>query len=379
VSHGPLSFLEPELDALARASRLRQRTTPAGSGTLNLCSNDYLGLLSSGRLRQAGLEAAGRVPPGSGASRLVFGEHCAHNSLEAALAAWLGTEETLIFTSGYACNVGLLPALVKPGDRVVSDALNHASIIDGCRLARADVMVVPHCDLAAVAQALAQPSRQRAWVVTESYFSMDGDGPDMAALRDICDRSGAGLIVDEAHALGVFGPEGRGRCAEAGVTPDVLVGTLGKAFGVQGAFVAGSSVLCRWLWNRARSFVYSTGMSPWLCSVAEASLGLVREGRDLRERLSSNASALRAGLRGLGLPVREGFGPIIPMVVGSDADALSWSERLAARGVIVQAIRPPTVPEGSARLRITVSAGLTPDEISRALDAFARVRPEVGR
>jgi 8-amino-7-oxononanoate synthase len=377
VSPGPLSFLDDELGALERACRLRVRPGPVGSEALNLCSNDYLGLVSGGRLSDAAREAAARVVVGAGASRLVFGEHEAHRSLETALARWLCADETLVFSSGYACNVGLLPALAGPGDRVVSDVLNHASIVDGCRLTRADVVVVPHCDLVAVERALAAPSAGRRWVVTESYFSMDGDGPDLTALRSICDRAGAGLIVDEAHALGVFGPEGRGRCAEAGKTADVLIGTLGKAFGAQGAFVAGSSALCRWLWNRARSFVYSTGVSPLLCSVAEAAVELVRQDESARERLLSSASVLRGGLRELGLPVRVGFGPIIPMVVGSELAAVRWADRLRARGVLVQAIRPPTVPDGSARLRITASAGLTTSDISRALKAFADARSEV--
>jgi 8-amino-7-oxononanoate synthase len=207
-------------------------------------------------------------------------------------------------------------------------------------------------------------------VITESYFSMDGDTPPLTELRRICDDLGAGLIVDEAHALGVFGPSGAGVCARLGVRPDVLIGTLGKALGVQGAFVAGSSDLCAWLWNRARTFVYSTGLSPIIAAVAKEAIAVARRDDAARARLMANARRLREILATGGAPVGSGEGPIIPLVLGTDVRALRVSETVASRGVRVQAIRPPTVPEGTARLRITASSELSNSDFDRIVRAF---------
>jgi 8-amino-7-oxononanoate synthase len=280
----------------------------------------------------------------------------------------------LVFSSGYAANVGVISALAEPGDLVVSDQLNHASIIDGCRLSRAQIAIVPHLDLAGTARALAAPRSGRAWVVTESYFSMDADGPDLARLRAICDDAGAGLVVDEAHALGVFGEAGRGRCHAAGVDPDVMVGTFGKALGAAGAFVAGSAPLISWLWNRARSFVFSTGLSPQVAAATARAIEVVRAEPELRARLHANVARLRSGLAALGLTVL-GDGPIIPVVVGDSRRAVEVSARLRLAGVHVQAIRPPTVPEGGARLRVTTTARHSFDDIDRALAAFEKALP----
>lgn len=301
-----------------------------------------------------------------------MGEHEAHRGVERALADWLGVEQTLVFTSGYAANVGAIGALIGEGDLVVSDALNHASIIDGCRLSRARCVVVPHNSPEDVRNALRHHEARRRWVVTEGYFSMEGDGPDLAALRGICDEHDAALMVDEAHAIGVFGPSGRGRAAEAGVVPDVLVGTLGKALGAQGAFVAGTGDLCRWLWNRARSFVFSTGLSPLLAAVGRAGVEEARQDDRGRVRLLEISVRLRAGLRECGIAVSNHTGPIIPIVLGAEAIALEWSRRLRELGILVQAIRPPTVPEGTSRLRLTVRADLTNEQVDRAIAAFGK-------
>jgi 8-amino-7-oxononanoate synthase len=374
--------LGEDLADLERRGLLRRRPPPIDGPValplLNLCSNDYLGYRSSGRLGKYAVAAAAEQAAGSGASRLVTGEHEAHEALERALAGWLGCEETIVFTSGYAANVGAVSALAREGDLVVSDALNHASIIDGCRLSRARCVVVPHHSLEHVRAALRAGDERRKWVVTESYFSMDGDGPDLSALRALCDEHDAALIVDEAHAIGVFGPGGRGRAAEAGVRPDVLVGTLGKALGAQGAFVGGSRDLCRWLWNRARSFVFSTGLSPLLAAIG---LGAVHEARadDAgRERLVEVTRRIRAGLARAGIDVNSQSGPILPVVLGSESTALDWSHHLVERGVLVQAIRPPTVPAGTSRLRVTTRADLGDADIDRAVSAFAGVAAEVG-
>jgi 8-amino-7-oxononanoate synthase len=382
VKHRALRHLAEELSALEQRHRLRVRPPSweesRREGRVHLCSNDYLGYLANGRLEQAAVAAARVHPAGAGASRLVSGEHEAHRELERRVAGWVRTEESIVFTSGYAANVGVLPALAAEGDLMVSDMLNHASIIDGCRLSRAEVVVVPHLDLERLGRVLRQSSARRRWVVTESYFSMDGDGPDLAALRRVCDAEDAGLIVDEAHAMGVFGPSGRGRAAEAGVEPDVLIGTFGKALGAQGAFVAGTRDLCRWLWNRARSFVFSTGLSPLAAAVAGRAVDLVQQDEDARARLKDVGVRLRRGLADLGLAIGGGFGPIIPVLLGSDENALTWSQGLAELGVIAQAIRPPTVPEGTARLRLTASAGLSNEDVARALDLFGEMVQRLG-
>ncbi|MEP7123495.1 MAG: 8-amino-7-oxononanoate synthase [Byssovorax sp.] len=364
----PLRHLEGELAALDDRGLLRTPPVPprAGAALLNLCSNDYLGYASDpwpeGLVGESG----------AGASRLVSGNTSAHETAEAALSAWLGTEAALLFSSGYAANVGTIAALAGRGDVIVSDALNHASLIDGCRLSGAEVRVVPHLDLAATEAALAHTrNARRRWVVTESYFSMDGDSPDLVRLRAICDAHDAGLVLDEAHVLGVFGPHGRGLAAESGVAPDVLIGTAGKALGLHGAFVAGSSALRLWLWNRARSFVFSTGVSPVLAAALTHRIGRLVADDTARARLAARGAQLRAGLAALGAPgVSTGRGPVLPWVLGGSEATLARSRRLREHGILVQAIRPPTVPSGTSRLRVTVHARLTDDDVERALAAF---------
>jgi 8-amino-7-oxononanoate synthase len=363
---------------------LRVRPDPVDQGpdprTVYLGSNDYLGYRSTGRLTRYALGAAAEHPAGSGASRLVLGEHRAHRALEQALARWLGFEETIVFTSGYAANLGTIAALAAEGDLIVSDAWNHASIIDGCRLSRAKVAVVAHGALDAVRAALRASSARRRWVVTEGYFSMEGDTPDLAGLRAICDEEDAALIVDDAHAIGVLGPEGRGCASAAGSRPDVLVGTLGKALGAQGAFVAGSRDLCRWLWNRARPFVFSTGLSPLLAAIAQGAVSEARADEAGRRRLAIVGDRLRTGLAAAGLPVASSYGPILPLILGEETRALAWSRRLAELDVRIQAIRPPTVPPGTSRLRIAVRADLRDDEVDRAIAALGSLqRDAVGR
>lgn len=362
----PLAHLRVALDEL-EAAGLRRRK-PAPHAGLSYCSNDYLGLAE----RRLG-ESTARV--GAGASRLISGEDEAHAELEGAIAAWLGVETSLLFSSGYAANVGMVSALAGPSDLVVSDALNHASLIDGARLSRARVAVTPHNDADAVRSALASRSEERAWVVVESYYSMDADGPDLGALRAICDEHGAALIVDEAHALGVLGPMGLGRCAEAEVMPDVLVGTLGKSFGTQGAFVAGSHLLRDWLWNRARSFVFSTGLAPMVAETALEALVVMEMRPELRASTLARAAELRAGLaRAMeGTNIRLlGFGHVVPLLVGDSTDALDLARLVREEGLDVPAIRPPTVPMGGARLRLTVTARHTAEDIARAVACVER-------
>lgn len=341
-----------------------------GLELVDASSNDYLGLASAHVSRETGVQVG---PAGAGASRLIHGTRPAQTQLERSLSEWLGLPAALLFTSGYAANVGLLAAIGTPDTVILSDRLNHASIIDGCRLSRARVEVVPHLDVGELARALARASEARArWVVTESCFSMDGDGPDLRALRRVCDEHRAGLIVDEAHALGVFGPQGSGRCAELNVLPDALVGTLGKAIGTQGAFIAGSVRLRELLWNRARSFVFSTATSPALAEITLLHVQRVRTASDLRGRLRSLVARLRGRLTELGVPVEPGLGgPILPIVVGDNGKALRIAEELRSTGVLAQAIRPPTVPPGGARLRLTVSAAWPDSAVDRVALAVA--------
>ncbi len=364
-----LSDLEGELALLESKGLLRvpegaegvaQR---AGAGQLMACSNDYLGLASASVSR----ETSHGTTPGAGASRLVFGTTASHLLLERTLAEWTSTSSALTFTSGYAANLGALQSLADEGAVLISDRLNHASIIDGCRLSKAPTRIVEHCDLQAVETALKESRHASArWVVSESYFSMDGTTPDLVGLRELCDRHDAYLVVDEAHALGVFGPQGAGLCRQHGVRPDVLVATFGKALGAQGAAVCGSEALQHWLYNRARSFVFSTALSPWLCETVRQRIDWIRGAEAERVRLHAAASRLREQLRGAGLQLPAGnHGPIVPVLVGGNEQVLAVRSRLAERGITAQAIRPPTVPEGTARLRVTVSSAMSDAELDR--------------
>jgi 8-amino-7-oxononanoate synthase len=358
-----LRHLAAELDELKRRGLFRD-PEPGPAPETTFASNDYLGLAG----RPVGPSAAG-----AGASRLIAGEHEVHRRTEKAFAHWLGTEDALLFTSGYAANVGAVSALAGPDDVIVSDALNHASLIDGARLSRARVVIVPHGQVEAVREALAnEGASRRRWVLVESYYSMDADGPDLGELRSVCDAADAALFVDEAHALGVLGPGGRGRCAEAGIRPDVLVGTLGKAFGGQGAFVAGSPDLRAWLWNRARSFVFSTGLAPVSTAAALEALDVVEADPDRGARVLELAGRFRTAL---GAPVDGttvlGFGQIVPIVVGTEDRAVRLSELLAEAGYAIAPIRPPTVPDGASRIRITITAAHTRADVDGLASAVA--------
>lgn len=346
--------------------RLSAMAAAPGTSVLDAATNDTLGW--------SGAPLDATAPGGAGASRLVWGTHDFHRMLEAELAAWLGTDAALLFNSGYAANVGTISALAGPGDLIVSDELNHASIIDGCRLSRASVVVYPHLDLEAAGAALARPCPGQRWLITESYFSMDGDGPDLQRAGRIAAGTGAALYVDEAHACGVFGPRGAGRAAAAGVAPDVTVVTFGKAFGLQGAAVAGCDELRGWLYNRARSFVYSTAPSPALTSSLRARLSEVAAAEGPRARLSEVVRSFRAGVADLReIDLQQVLpGPIQPIVLGSVERALRAVQCYADAGILVQAIRPPTVPDGTARVRLTLKATFSESDVARLVEATRR-------
>ena len=361
MKQSPLRHLEVSLADLDSSSLKRVRPAAQAANAVTFCSNDYLGLAS--------IVQEVRGAAGSAASRLISGERLEHVALEQALAKWLGSESALAFSSGYAANVGLISALAARGDLIVSDAMNHASIIDGARLSRAEIAITPHLDVAAVETALARHPSGHRWVVTEGYFSMDADSPDLPALRAICDRFDAALLVDEAHSFGVLGPDGRGVAAEQGIVPDAVIGTFGKSFGAAGAFVAGSHVLIEWLWNRARSFVFSTGLSPILAQCALRGLESALARPELRSRTAGVAHTLRSTLAELGAPT-AGYGHVVPVILGNPEAALKASAELATLGIHVQAIRPPTVAPGTSRLRMTASAAHTEAEVARAVAAL---------
>ncbi|QQR45676.1 8-amino-7-oxononanoate synthase [Myxococcus xanthus] len=345
-----------------------------GEALVNFSSNDYLGLAASPTVRAAALAAVERYGVGTGASRLVVGDTAAHHRLETRLAAFERAEAVRLFNSGYAANTGIIPALVGPEDAVFSDALNHASLVDGCRLSRARVCVYPHADVEALTRALAETPARRKLVVTDTVFSMDGD---VAPLRDIvaaCRAHGAALMVDEAHATGVLGARGAGLCDELGLENevDLRMGTLSKALGVMGAYVATSREVADLLVSRARPFVFSTALPAHLCAAAEAAVDAVEGDPDLRERLWRNIRRFADGLRGLGVRA-EPRSAVFPIILGEPERALDAARRLREAGVLVKAIRPPTVPEGTSRLRFCLSAAHTVGHVDLALEALHSV------
>ncbi len=353
--------------------------TVQGRRALLLCSNNYLGLATHPAVRAAASHAAAEYGAGAGASRLISGSLRLHHALEEQLAAFKGTEAALLFNSGYHANVGAITALVGEGDTVFSDALNHASIIDGCRLSRARVCVYPHADAAALERLLAQSGARRRLVVTESIFSMDGDTAPLTALCNIAERYGAMLMVDEAHATGVVGPHGAGIVAADGLQARVTLqmGTLGKALGTFGAFVAGRRTVIDLLINTARSFIYTTALPPPVVAAASAALAIVASDPAPRRRLAENAAFLWQGLREIGLRIANEPAHIIPVLVGDAARTMRFSERLLEHGVFVQGIRPPTVPPDTARLRVTMMSTHTRDDLAFAIGTFRRVCAEV--
>jgi 8-amino-7-oxononanoate synthase len=351
-----------------------------GRPVVLLSSNNYLGLATHPALRAAARDAIDRWGCGAGSSRLIAGHTELHATVERRLAAFKGAEAALLFPSGYQANVGTITALVGPGDHVFSDALNHASIIDGCRLSRAGVRVYPHGDLGTLEALLrATPSEGRRLIVTDSVFSMDGDRAPLRALVALAEHYHSFLMVDEAHATGMFGFRGAGLVEALGLEDrvDVQMGTLSKALGGMGAYVAGSRSLIDLLVNRARSFIYTTGLAPACVAAAGAALDVVTAEPERRQALARNAAHLRDGLTAIGFRV-PGDTHILPVVLGDNRRTVAFAAALLAHGVLVQAIRPPTVPPGTARLRLTPMATHTRAQLDRALEAFAAVAQETG-
>lgn len=347
-----------------------------GKRLINFSSNDYLGLAADKAIIRHTSEALERHGVGTGASRLVVGDTEAHHALEERLARWYEAESALLFNTGYACNVGVLQTLAGKGDVVFSDALNHASIIDGCRLSRAKVVIYPHSDVEALAELMAAHPGRRRIVVTDAVFSMDGDRAPLVRLSELCRKEAAALVVDEAHAVGVLGRRGAGLCEalDLGGTVDVRIGTLGKALGSQGAYAIVSKPLRELLVHRARSLVFSTALPAAWCAAAELAVERVSLDARLRGALMRNIGLFSEGLRKLGFPA-EPNSAVFSVILGAPEVAVAASKALRERGLLVKAIRPPAVPEGTSRLRFALSAAHTGEHIDQALSALAGAVP----
>jgi len=348
-----------------------------GREVINFSSNNYLGIANHPALAAAAKAAIDRYGCGSGASRLISGNMTLHEELEAKLAQFKGTEAALVFNSGFQANVGILSTLAGAGDAILSDALNHASIIDGCRISKAKTLVYRHCDPAALETALQQaaPARRRL-IVTETIFSMDGDEAPLAQIVELAEKYDAMVMVDEAHGTGVFGANGAGVVAKLGLAPRVWIqmGTLGKALGSFGAYVAGSRALCDLLINRCRSFIFTTSLPPAVMAMALAAIELVQSEPQRRDALRQNCQKLKQGLSRLDFKIGISESPILPLIVGDAARCMALSAALLDRGVFAHGIRPPTVPVGTSRLRITVMATHSDAQIDRALNVFEEVK-----
>jgi glycine C-acetyltransferase/8-amino-7-oxononanoate synthase len=376
-----------ELKELGLHRRLRMVSGPQGprvvldgKPVLLLCSNNYLGLADHPRVREAAAEAAMRWGVGAGASRLVSGNMTLHRRLEERLAEFKGAEAALLFGSGYLANIGVIPALARKHQVVFSDELNHASIIDGCRLAGAQAFVYRHGDMEHLEWGLRQAEGRGALIVTDGVFSMDGDVAPLAEIVELAHEHDVRVMVDDAHGTGAVGPDGRGAVAEAGLEEevDVVVGTLGKALGSYGAFVCCDHVTARYLVNTARPLIFSTALPPVAIAAAMAALELLVEQPRRVERLHDNADFMRAELTREGFEVAGSTTQIIPVVVGDAATAMKVTERALEQGVFAQAIRPPTVPEGTSRLRLSVMASHTRDELRDAARVLARAALAAG-
>lgn len=379
-----LRELERELEKIRSQNLYRSLTPPKG---LDFCSNDYLGFSRDPKFRTAILEklsqATGPDSVSSPASRLLRGNTSRHQALEQRLSGFKGTEAALIFPTGYQTNIGVFTALVRSQDRVLSDAQNHASIIDGLRLSGCQKIVFPHLDLEAVEEALIRPHPEgKTFLVTESLFSMDGDVAPLATYAELAKKYEAYLIVDDAHAVGVFGEErGSGLTERFGVEKRALaiVSTFGKAFGLFGAFVAGPQVVIEYLINRCRSFIFTTAVPPLLLYGVEAGLDLLDAEPERRKRVCLLADRLRQRFKKAGLDTLQSAGPIVPVVLGKSERALAVAQCLQEKGLDVRAIRPPTVEPETARLRISVHADHTEQQIDQLAEAVEKAVNKIGK
>jgi glycine C-acetyltransferase len=391
VRRDPLGFLSAELGSLReqglyRALRVldeeqRAHTSVDHRSVVNLSSNNYLGLTTHPKLRERALDATRRLGVGSGSVRTIAGTMAIHMELERKLAEFKRTEAAVVFQSGFTANAGTVSSILGRDDVIVSDELNHASIIDGARLSRAAIKVFPHRDVAAARAILeALPRQQRTLIITDGVFSMDGDLGALPALCDLAEEFGAIMMVDDAHASGVFGRNGRGTVDHFDLhgRVDIQVGTLSKAIGALGGYVAGSQALIDFLCHRARPFLFSTSHPPAVAATCLAAIEVLEAEPELIERLWENAHFFKSGLETLGFDTGASESPITPVIVGEGALAMTFSDRLFQAGVFAQGIGFPTVPKGKARVRTIVTATHTPDELQFALDTFATIGRELG-
>lgn len=356
------------------------RVMYAERSVIMLSSNNYLGLAAHWQVKQAAIAAIKDYGLGAGASRLVAGSLEPLRRLETNLARLKSAEAALVFGSGYLANLGVLTALMGPGDLIFSDELNHASLIDGCRLAKADLRIYRHCDIEHLNALLeGSASARRRLIVTDSIFSMDGDFAPLREIVELARRFEAAIMLDEAHAVGVIGPNGAGLAAEFGLQAqiDIQMGTLSKALGAYGAYVAGSSVLIEFLINRARSFIYTTGLPPPIAAAAATAIEIIRAEPTRIQRLWDNAAHLRRQLEGAGFSFMRTESPILPLLIGAAEDAVAMTRLLLERGVYITAIRPPTVPAGTARLRITPIADHSRADLDEASAAIIQCGREL--
>lgn len=351
--------------------------TADGSPLLSFCSNDYLGLANHSAIRAALVNALPETGLGGASSHLICGHHNAHHRLERRVAGFTGRSSALFFSTGYMANMGVISALAGRGDTVFSDRLNHASIIDGCILSRARIRRYAHGNVAELATMLANTTGHKL-VVTDGVFSMDGDVAPLRELARVCKAHDALLVVDDAHGIGVLGPDGRGSVAELGLSEDdvpVLVGTFGKAVGTSGAFVAGPSVITDYLIQKARTYIYTTAMPPAVAAATCTSLDLIEQDTSRRAHLNTLITEFRNRVPSLGFDLLPSRTPVQPIMVGDNVSALALSQALEARGLMVTAIRPPTVPAGEARLRVTLSAAHSRGDLERLFTALSECRP----
>ena len=351
-----------------------------GKDYLLLSSNSYLGLCNDARLKQAALDAIEKYGVASGGSRLTTGSYEIHQKLEEEIAAFKGTEEALLFNTGYMANVGTISSLADKSWVIFSDRLNHASIIDGCRLSKAEIVVYDHCDTADLARKVRGYHNRQALIVTDGLFSVDGDIAPLPALVEIAQKNNILLMVDDAHATGVLGPNGGGTADYFGLRDeiDIQMGTLSKALASEGGFIAGKRSLIDYLANTARSFIFSTALSPAMIAVSLKALEIVRTEPQRRETLRANTAWFRAELRATSFDVPENEAPIISIILGHPDLAVSFSDKLMERNIFVSAIRPPTVPPGTSRLRISMMATHTKDDLEQALRCIVQVGRELG-
>ena len=343
---------------------------------LSFCSNDYLGLSNDERVKAAMIEGVGIYGVGSGAAHLITGHFEPHHDLELALAKHTGRSRALLFSTGYMANMGIIDALSERGDIVIQDKLNHASLIDGSLYSRAALKRYKHADMVDLENRLLHSAVDSPLIVTDGVFSMDGDIAPLEAISALAEKYGARVLVDDAHGLGVLGETGGGVCEMLSLSKDdepIIMGTLGKAFGTFGAFVAGSEELIEWLIQRARTYVFTTALPPAMAMASLASLEIIQAEPQRRLHLDALIKKFRARVGDLGLTIMPSETPIQPIVVGDEKKALSWSEKLRTQGILVKAIRPPTVPEGTSRLRITLSAAHSFDDVDRLLDELEKL------